>query len=279
MKQRGFTLIELLVVIFIIGILMALLLSAVQAAREAGRRIECKNNLRQLALAVHMFHDAQGRLPLANAYRPGTSKQRYWFAAVDHATGIVDAAGGFLAPYMEQNLLTLACPNARGVLEPLYRGATGGFGYNQNLGTTYWFRCNGTWKTRVLYTSLGTFAHAGTSHVILLADSARVQLPYGNDSQVRLTENYFLQGPQDHRFFTAPNTHFRHGGNTANVAFLDGHVDSYDGPRGAVPGYWPPEAKNLAARERLGYLLDRNDGDPDRPITYTRILRRYGQSP
>ena len=97
-RQRGFTLIELLVVIAIIAILIALLLPAVQQAREAARRTQCKNNLKQMALAVHNYHDTYLVFPYG--------------ASVGYDTRYVGQAGWtprmgfnfrvFILPYMDQ---------------------------------------------------------------------------------------------------------------------------------------------------------------------------------
>lgn len=85
-KRSGFTLVELLVVIAIIGILVGLLLPAVQAAREAARRMQCSNNLKQLSLAVHNFADTyQGNFPMLGEAQEGG----HWTA--------------FILPYIEQD--------------------------------------------------------------------------------------------------------------------------------------------------------------------------------
>ncbi len=86
-NRRAFTLIELLVVIAIIAILVALLLPAVQQAREAARRSSCKNNLKQLGLAIHNYHDTYRTMP------PGV---------VDDFTDSIWGWGALILPFVEQ---------------------------------------------------------------------------------------------------------------------------------------------------------------------------------
>src|SRR5437764_11944674 len=80
-RKRGFTLVELLVVIAIIGVLVALLLPAVSAAREAARRTQCANNLKNLGLAMMNYHDSNKKYPLGavciGTTRPETTSYSY----------------------------------------------------------------------------------------------------------------------------------------------------------------------------------------------------------
>ena len=113
-RARGFTLIELLVVIAIIAILIALLLPAVQQAREAARRTQCKNNLKQLGLALHNYEST-------NSCFPGPS-----FSSTNASMVYGFSVQAFLLPYIEQANLQ----NLINFSTPLYTGATNNQQFN-----------------------------------------------------------------------------------------------------------------------------------------------------
>ncbi len=94
--SRGFTLVELLVVIAIIGILIGLLLPAVQAARESARKMTCTNQLKQIGLALHLYHDAVHQLPPGWSARHPQTGRPYFLGKPGWAWGVS------LLPYLEQ---------------------------------------------------------------------------------------------------------------------------------------------------------------------------------
>lgn len=95
-RSLGFTLVELLVVIAIIGVLVGLLLPAVQAAREAARRMQCSNNMKQLGLAIQNYHSAYNQIPAAATHYQGYSNG----GKFPQVSGTI-----FLMPFMEMGAL------------------------------------------------------------------------------------------------------------------------------------------------------------------------------
>ncbi|MEM9186682.1 MAG: DUF1559 domain-containing protein [Planctomycetota bacterium] len=130
-RRRGFTLVELLVVIAIIGILVALLLPAVQAAREAARRMSCSNKLKQLALATLTYHDANKRFPTSvGQWEEEFDIQGEWIGPTGGSRQTSNGGNGWsgrgwvpeILPQIEEQAL-------RDALEP---GFTGDFAINGN---------------------------------------------------------------------------------------------------------------------------------------------------
>lgn len=115
--RRGFTLIELLVVIAIISILVALLLPAVQQAREAARRLSCLNHLKQIGLAVHNYHQSCSALPLQSTFRPGSTFAG--FSAHARILPFIEQAG--LYSQVDWNLSFAAQPAICATQIPLFR--------------------------------------------------------------------------------------------------------------------------------------------------------------
>ena len=106
-RPRGFTLIELLVVIAIIGVLVALLLPSVQQARESARRTQCRNNLKQIGLALHSYHDTNLTFPPAYVGEIGTSGTAFGFSFPDDNSNGPSGFGwgAILLPQVDQSPL------------------------------------------------------------------------------------------------------------------------------------------------------------------------------
>ena len=212
MKARGFTLIELLVVIAIIAIVAALLLAAVQSAREGGDAAQCMNNLRELATAnLRYAGEHEGRF--CPAQEP--SNRIRWHGVRTSTDVPFDPTKGPLAPYLGSEARVKLCPTFREIISGAgsFENGSGGYGYNAvYVGGTPANKWAGE-STANFPVPTRTVMFADTA---LSRDSGVQEYPFAEPWQW-VSPSGKLSGP------LSPSVHFRHRGK-ANVAWCDGHI-------------------------------------------------------
>ncbi|MFO0869311.1 MAG: DUF1559 domain-containing protein [Pirellulales bacterium] len=206
--RRGMTIVELLIVIAIIGVLVALLAPAVQAAREAVRRLQCRNNLKQIGLALHHYHDVTGVFPPGNLPQPQNAPSWAWSAlllpylehgnlhsqmGIDHGAAMV-AVGD---PQGDVALKIYRCPSDARISERSVWGGTNCHdGYRAaNYAGVWMSEVPGPWGAAIrnpenwaVFTAgwfsdtIGSPPHCnlasvsdGTSHVLMVGEAAGLQ--------------------------------------------------------------------------------------------------------
>ena len=243
---KAFTLIELLVVISIIALLIGILLPSLAMAKRSAESAQCKSNIRSIAV-VNMAYATDNKQYYVPATYDEMANLERWHGNRTNTSEAFDSRTGRLSSYLDSQGEAKKCPTLRhfkdsdpGAWGSTFEAGSGGYGYNhQYIGGRYDLAGYGqasklTARTNDVYSPTAT---------IMFTDAAGYNTV---DGSMSLIENSFAWSPHYvdsgivdpwGGFQPTPTTHFRHNGNTANFAWVDGHVDAQEPEHSAAHVY------------------------------------------
>ena len=224
--RSGFTLIELLVVIAIIAVLVAILLPAVQQARESARKSQCQNNLKQIAVAMHNYHETLGVFPMGVQHsNPPTS------SATSVANGTGWAWGAYILPYMDQ----IGLYNKLNVGDPMDLN-------NANI------------LALVRSVIPGYLCPSNPHRNPSINDATTVRYGSGAGVSIGLSNYVAIQGAQDNNCQNTANL------DTRGIFFVNSNINLRDVLDGSSNTWLASERDTVQAAPRAGVTIERHYG-------------------